>query len=199
MPDWQSIPGETPIDPSGLKIAGITNRAELSSVEGANIRKALSKYLTSKPSRREAPFDLDWCQRLHKEMFGDVWDWAGQIRTRNLNLGIPFGTIRDTLAALLGDLAEWPTYKMHWIEQAARLHYRAVLIHPFENGNGRWSRLLSNIWLRRNGQGVIVWPEATIGAESVIRSDYIAAIKKADAGDLEPLVELHRHYEQRQE
>jgi hypothetical protein len=42
MESWPSIPGETPIDPSGLKIKGITNRAELSVVEAQNIRKAFA-------------------------------------------------------------------------------------------------------------------------------------------------------------
>jgi hypothetical protein len=36
MAAWPTIPGETPIDPSGLKIHGVTNRAELSFVEAQN-------------------------------------------------------------------------------------------------------------------------------------------------------------------
>jgi len=127
-------------------------------------------------------------------MFGEVWKWAGQIRDHDLNIGISFGAIRDNLAGLLDDLHSWPGYGLDWVEQATRLHYRAVHIHPFENGNGRWSRMLANIWLRLNDRAIIDWPELTIGAESVIRTEYIAAIRQADDGDLGPLIDLHRRY-----
>jgi Fic-DOC domain mobile mystery protein B len=196
METWSSIPGETPIDPSGLKIQGISNRAELSVVEAHNIRKAVVKYLSAKPSRRIAPFDIPWCQRLHGEMFGEVWVWAGTIRNRNLNLGISFYAIRENLQALLVDLKSWKSH-FDLVEQSARLHHRAVQIHPFENGNGRWARMLGNIWLRLNEHPAVDWPERTIGTESDIRSAYIAAIKKADDGEFEPLIDLHRrHLEQ---
>ena len=39
-------------------------------------------------------------------------------------------------------------------EQAVLLHHRAVQIHPFENGNGRWSRLLANIWLKKHAHPI---------------------------------------------
>ena len=35
------MPGETPIDISGLKALGITNRRELSAIEAENVRKAI--------------------------------------------------------------------------------------------------------------------------------------------------------------
>jgi fido (protein-threonine AMPylation protein) len=93
MPAWQPIPGETPIDPSGLKIPGVTTRRELSIVEAENIRKAVVKYLAARPSERAAPFDFHWCLRLHQEMFGDVWEWAGVPRSRDgYNIGVLFHT-----------------------------------------------------------------------------------------------------------
>ena len=189
-----AISGETPIDPSGLKIKGITTRSQLSDAEAQSIRPVLVKYLSRKPSRRIAPFDLDWCQKLHREMFGAVWEWAGQIRTHDLNIGLTFSAIQENLAMLLADLHAWPTFGMSPVEQAARLHFRAVQIHPFENGNGRWSRMLANIWLKQNGHGVILWPEETIGVESKIRGEYITAIRKADEGDLDWLLEIHRRF-----
>jgi fido (protein-threonine AMPylation protein) len=173
MNAWKDtpIPGETPIDPSGLRIVGITTRAELSVVEARSIRHAFVKYLAASPSLRTAPFDIAWCQKLHREMFGEVWEWAGKIRDRNINLGLPFAAIRENLAALVADLHGWSSLGMPLVEQAARLHYRAVLIHPFDNGNGRWSRMLANIWLKRNHHPMIAWPEQMIGAESEIRAE----------------------------
>lgn len=191
---WETIPDETPIDPSGLKVKGITNREQLNSFEAENIRKAMAKYLARKPTRRTARFDLSWAMRLHREMFGNVWEWAGSFRTEDKNLGIHWHQVETSLQALLDDLACWGQYGMEVLEQVARLHHRAVHIHPFENGNGRWSRLLANIWLKRHGHPPTAWPEEVIGTVSVIRDEYITAIKKADEGDYEPLMELHRRY-----
>ncbi len=87
MSGWELLPGETPIDVSGLRQKGIRTRAELNRAEAENIRKAVVKYLAAKPSRRSAPFTLAWTKRLHKQMFGDVWKWAGAFRRENLNLG----------------------------------------------------------------------------------------------------------------
>jgi fido (protein-threonine AMPylation protein) len=80
------LPGETPIDDStGLKIPGITTRKELNEVEAEGIRKTLRKYFGVDVLTREiAPFDFDWTQRLHGEMFEDDWDWAGIFRLKNL-------------------------------------------------------------------------------------------------------------------
>ncbi|MHC4219370.1 MAG: mobile mystery protein B [Planctomycetota bacterium] len=195
MGAWETLPGETPIeDTSGVKQTDITTRAELNRAEGENIRKAVVKYLAGKPSRRSAPFDLDWVLRLHREMLGDVWVWAGSVRSSVTDIGVGPQQIEVALQGLLDDLGHWREDDVGLLEQAVRLHHRAVHIHPFENGNGRWARLLANIWLKRHDHGLTKWPEETIGTESVIRGDYITAIKAADNGDLGPLLELHRRY-----
>jgi len=71
---------ETPIDDvSGLRIKGITTRGELSVHEAENVRKAVARYLSKRPTRRQAPFDLAWVLKLHKQMFGDVGNGPGNI------------------------------------------------------------------------------------------------------------------------
>jgi Fic-DOC domain mobile mystery protein B len=192
--DCGLMPGETPIDVSGLKRKGINTRAELNEAEADNIRKAVVKYLAAKPSRRSAPFTLSWAKRLHKQMFGDVWKWAGEFRQENLNLGCDWHQVPMQLQALLDDLAFWEAQRDSLLEQAARLHHRAVSIHPFPNGNGRWARMLANIWLKRHGHAITEWPEATIGSKSVVRDDYLAAIRAADLGDERPLLALHQRF-----
>ncbi len=191
---WETTPGETPIDVSVLKVSGVANRGQLSVVEAENIRKAIVKYLGGPLTRRTAKFDLSWMLKLHREMFGDVWTWAGETRTTNLNLGVPWHVVQGRMQNLCDDLADW---QKHWpdvVEQASHLHHRAVQIHPFLNGNGRWSRLLANFWLKLNKQPLTEWPEETIGETSVIRDEYLTAIRAADSGDYAPLMELHRRY-----
>jgi len=198
MAVWKSIPGETPIDDiSGLKPRAVMTRAQLNDVEARNIRKAVMRYLVAKPSRRQAPFTLEWCYKLHRQMFGDVWRWAGQKRTTELNIGVPFHQIDVDLKNLMDDLAFWREKgEMDTIEQVARLHHRAVFIHPFLNGNGRWSRLLATILQKQSTDKVTIWPEETVGNASIIRDEYLAAIRSADKGDYKPLVALHRRYMQ---
>lgn len=192
---FTSLPGETPIDDvSGLRIKGISTRSELNAAEAENILKAAIKYLASRPSRRVAKFDVTWMLRLHREMFGEVWDWAGAIRKRDLNLGAPFYQVDQQLHGLAADLATWQEFGHDFVEQAARLHFRAVKIHPFLNGNGRWARMLANVLLKQNRSPIIEWPEGVIGTESLIRDEYLAAIKQADDGDEDALIALHRRF-----
>lgn len=190
------IPGETPIDNvSGLRIKGISTRKELSVYEAENVRKAVVKYLSRKPSRRSARFDFTWCLRLHKEMFGDVWKWAGTLRTSDKTIGVPWRHVETRLYDLLRDLQFWEEKQsMPLLEEAVHLHHRAVQVHPFENGNGRWSRLLANVWLKQHGHAITEWPESTVGEQSIIRSEYLDAIRQADEGMYELLTELHRRY-----
>lgn len=200
MTDWQSIPDETPIDPSGLKPALrriVHGRAQLNIVEAENIRLATVKYLAGTPTRRGAPFTPKWMLKLHAEMFGNVWLWAGTPRTVELNLGCPAWRIQTDLHNLAEDLRCWSSPAMPWVEQAATLHYRAVKIHPFLNGNGRWARLLANIWLKLHGAPLTLWPESGVsGGTSPIRGQYIQALKSADQDDLSLLIGLHAKHAQ---
>lgn len=76
------------------------------------------------------------------------------------------------------------------IEIASRLHHRAVQIHPFLNGNGRWSRMLANIYLKQNGLSPTRWNENLLSKENLHRDDYIKALKKADDGDYIALIKM---------
>jgi Fic-DOC domain mobile mystery protein B len=189
------LPGETPIDDiSGLRVPGIATRRQLSLVEAENIRKALVKYFGGDLSSEIAPFDFTWAKQLHREMYGDIWDWAGQFRQTDLNLGCSWTQIQERVHNLFEDLNFWKNQGVELLEQATRLHHQAVFIHPFLNGNGRWARMLTNIWLGLHGSLDVAWPEETIGSDSLIRTGYIDALKAADEGDMGRLLVLHRQY-----
>ncbi len=194
----QPIPGQTPLDDlSGLRIRSIRTIAELNAAEAENIRRATIKYLISRPTRRSARFDVAWMIKLHNEMFGSVWSWAGTLRRAETNIGSVPRQIEIDLHNLAQDLAAWETSAMPLIEQAARLHHVAVRIHPFPNGNGRWSRMLANIWLRVNKGELIEWPEATIGSVSAVRAEYLDAVRSADQVDIAKLLALHQRFQRR--
>jgi Fic-DOC domain mobile mystery protein B len=195
-PGWEPIPGETPIDDvSGLLLPDVGTRRQLNQVEAENIAIAATKYLVGRLTDEEAPFTFDWLFQLHKEMFGRVWAWAGKPRTHDLNLGCPSYDVEAQIMDLVRTIPYWgkgDPYPL--IEDAALLHYRAVKIHPFVNGNGMWSRMLANIWLRKHGAKPTMWPEPQIGDVSPIRAEYIAAIQAADRNEYGPLNELHRKF-----
>jgi Fic-DOC domain mobile mystery protein B len=177
-------PGQTALeDFDGLKIKSVRTRAQLNAVEAINIAKAVAKYLEGPLNQRIAPFSYSSVMRVHREMFGDVWKWAGTTRKKDANIGCHWYQIDEQLKHLLEDLKSWTGFKWPLEEQAAVLHYRAVKIHPFKNGNGRWSRMLANIWLRLNDEPCIMWPNDLIDEQSTIRNEYLTALQAADQGD----------------
>ena len=124
-------------------------------------------------------------------MFGDVWDWAGKLRQVELSIGVKAYLVSTELKKLVDDLEFWDKNKtFSVVETASRLHHRAVQIHPFKNGNGRWSRMLANIYLKQNGLNPTKWNENLLSKENPHRDDYILALKKADSGDYSKLIEL---------
>lgn len=189
------ISDETPIDPSHLLVTSWDgSRASLNLLEAENILKPTAKYLVLPLTAADAPFTFDWMIQVHREMFCDVWAWAGTFRKSNLNIGIDWQYVETRLWELAADISYWQTTAETLLADAAEIHHRAVQIHPFPNGNGRWSRLLANIWLRRHDLPPTLWPDAELGAAGAVRAEYIAAVKAADARDRRPLIELHRRY-----
>ncbi len=65
---------------------------------------------------------------------------------------------------------------------AAKAHYDFVLIHPFDDGNGRMARLLMNLILIKYG-----FPPAIIKTED--KASYFSALRQADGGQLDVFVE----------
>ena len=83
---------------------------------------------------------------------------------------------------LMGELVAWyqeeeSKKELHPIELAALLHYKFVRIHPFDDGNGRISRLLMNyVLFKHNLPPVII--------KSADKINYLFALNQADAGDI---------------
>lgn len=182
--------GATTFDPSGLKVVITGGLAGLNRVEAENIRRAFLAHVIDPPAD-PPPFDYSYLLGLHRDMFGDVWDWAGTLRTSDVNIGLPWRQVETRLFELTLSLGYWAD---PLADQVARLHHQLVHIHPFPNGNGRWARLAADVWAVRHGGTFTRWPTELAGVASPIRAEYLAAMRAADAGDLGPLAKLHRRY-----
>lgn len=197
----ETVVGETPLteqDLQEIRLPLVKTRAQLSAVEGPNIVSGKQWALRSTRSRIPDMLSVDYLQELHRQMFGEVWQWAGQLRSTELQnaFASPAHDIRPHLAGLYSDAIE------HWLsdtrmspdEFAVRVHHRVVKVHPFRNGNGRHSRLLADVLLAKTfGREPLTWGgNAELGNSDPNRQSYLDSLKAADKGDYGPLMKLCR-------
>jgi Fic-DOC domain mobile mystery protein B len=190
--------GATPIeeeDLRGLIPDFVATRADLNRVEFDNISKALTWAIQQAsvlgPDRL---LENGFLMKLHRQMFGDVWRWAGTNRRRITNIGsLPEVIISETRAAL-EDMKYWHAngiFKSD--ERAARLHCRLVTIHPFPNGNGRCTRLIADMYLVSIDEPMFTWGSRSIDVDGDARKRYIDALVKArNEDDYEDLLAFAR-------
>jgi len=182
--------GATPIDDiSGLKPKWVKTQDDLNQVEAENIFSATNKYLMRPINPPQNWFNVPILQKIHNEMFSDVWDWAGKFRKTQTNPGIEPYRIPEALRNLCDDVHFWCTENndLTRIEQAARVHHRLAFIHPYPNGNGRFSRLIADRYLKARHCLFPSWP-SDLNRDWKYRKQYINALKKADIGDYQPLI-----------
>lgn len=195
----RSHDGNTPLDPDemeGLRPTYITTRHELDEAEAANIAKAYRRLKTSRRAGLlQVVLDDLFVRRLHKQMFGEVWNLAGAYRASEKNLGVDPSTIGIRVRSLVDDVRTWcEPHASRWSdgEIAARMHHAMVVIHPFANGNGRHARLYANYLLRALGQPLFTWGSTELVTTGEARERYLQALRAADEGDFAPLLDFVR-------
>jgi len=142
--------------------------------------REINKVILKEPFYKEAITpDGQPTRRLIK--IGDYKSFPNSVLLQNgemFNYASPAET-----PALMGDLVTWylkiaANKQVHPIEVAVELHYKFVCIHPFDDGNGRISRLLMNYHLLKNG-----YPPVII--KSADKKNYLFALHEADTGNIE--------------
>lgn len=170
----------------------VTTRGELNLLEQRAIltarRNALQRALAT-----DVLLSEDYLLRLHKNMYGDIWKWAGTIRTTERSIGVPAWEIRPRLRDLLDDVTAWLEHDAHPPDEiAVRLHHRLVAIHPFVNGNGRHARLTADVLAKVLGRPVFTWGAGDLATLGDVRQRYVDALRQADLGDCTALVGFAR-------
>ena len=130
MRDKTEIANATYIDDiSGLKLdtSKPYTMQEIYLYEAKNITKATLKYLSATPDKKLAPFSYEWFMILHRDMFGDVWEWAGKLRQVELSIGVKAYLVSMEIKKLVDDLEFWHQNRIfETVEIASSLHHRAV-------------------------------------------------------------------------
>jgi Fic-DOC domain mobile mystery protein B len=179
----------TPEEREGLIPSHITLHSELNELEQQNILEAVGWVFL----RRRDPVDERFGRNLHKRMFRDVWRWAGSYRTSDKNLGVERQMIQPRLYETLEQTNYWIENKTFSPNEiAVRFHHALVFIHPFPNGNGRWSRLMADLLVVKLGHKRFTWGGNALSAADETRRAYIAALKAADDHDFTAIVAVAR-------
>jgi Fic-DOC domain mobile mystery protein B len=194
--DLEYQEGQTPLDEDekeGLRIETIATRQELDEFEQQNIEQAV-EWTMKRSLKYSAILTEGFVQRLHNRMYGDVWAWAGEFRKTNKNIGVDKWQIPVELRNLLDDTTYWIENNTYLPDEIAiRFKHRIVTIHCFANGNGRHSRLMADIFAEKVfKQPVFTWGAANLVKGGDVRAAYLAAIRTADAGNIEPLLTFAR-------
>lgn len=94
-------------------------------------------------------FDFNHLKRIHKFLFGDIYDWAGKVRLVNISKGNQFCRV-EYIEQQMSEIFERLLLE-HYLKEvcsqrelAKRLSYymgEINAIHPFREGNGRCQRM----------------------------------------------------------
>ena len=143
----------------------------------------LNKILLVRPYWKDA-LTADGQPTRRQIQVGKYKQYPNSVRLENGEI-FEYASPEET-PILMGELMAWyraETEKgtSHALLLAAMMHYKFVCIHPFDDGNGRVSRLLMNYVLFRHGFPPII-------IKSADKANYLRALNLADTGDLEAFV-----------
>lgn len=115
--------------------------------------------LLSAPELILNKFGINTLSRIHKYLFGDIYEWAGEFRKEDIAKdGVRFGAVSDIRNAIT-DVSRYISSKNGFKEESltevvkdiALIHGRLMNAHPFREGNGRTIRTFLELVARNAG------------------------------------------------
>ena len=160
---------------------GLTSEAELARAEEKLSKtRALELYDTGLLDT----FEVDTFKGLaaiHKCLFGDVYEFAGQMRTVNIAKGnfrfAPVMYLRPALESIDAMLQSS-------FDEIIEKYVEMNVAHPFREGNGRSTRIWLDAILKKELHRVIDWSK-------VDKEDYLLAMERSPVKDVEIKALLH--------
>lgn len=119
---------------------------------------------------------------IHKYLFEDIYEFAGQMRTVNIAKGnfrfAPVMYLRPALESI--DRMPQSTF-----DEIIEKYVEINVAHPFREGNGRSTRIWLDCILKKELHQVVDWSR-------VDKSDYLMAMERSPVKDLEIKLLLHK-------
>ena len=154
---------------------GITDSAELArEEERISKTRAIELFETNFLSSL-TPGTFDALSKIHKFLFGEIYDFAEQVRTVNIAKGnFRFAPVMYLQNAL--DNIE--KMKQSTFDEIVEKYVEMNIAHPFREGNGRSTRIWLDLMLKKELGKVIDWSK-------VSKEDYLLAMERSPIKDIE--------------
>lgn len=154
---------------------GITSSAELATQEERLSKKRALELFESGMLNKLEPGTFKTLQVIHKQLFMDIYDFAGKVRSVNIAKG---GFRFVPAMYLLDALKQIERMPQSTFDEIIEKYVEMNLAHPFREGNGRSTRIWLDLILKKELQLVIDWSK-------VNKEDYLSAMERSPIKDLE--------------
>lgn len=154
---------------------GLQNSADLArEEEKMSKKKAVELFEKGLLDKMEAG-KFSSLQAIHRYLFADVYDFAGQIRKVNLSKGnFRFAPLMY-LSAALENIDKMP---QSTFDEIVEKYVEMNIAHPFREGNGRSMRIWLDCILKAEIGKVVDWSK-------VDKEDYLLAMERSPIKDIE--------------
>ena len=154
---------------------GITSSAELATQEERLSKKRALELFESGMLDKLEPGTFKTLQVIHKQLFMDIYDFAGMVRSVNIAKG---GFRFVPAMYLLDALKQIERMPQSTFNEIIEKYVEMNVAHPFREGNGRSTRIWLDLILKKELQLVIDWSK-------VNKEDYLSAMERSPIKDLE--------------
>lgn len=154
---------------------GITSSAELATQEERLSKKRALELFESGMLDKLEPGTFKTLQVIHKQLFMDIYDFAGKVRSVNIAKG---GFRFVPAMYLLDALKQIERMPQSTFDEIIEKYVEMNVAHPFREGNGRSPRIWLDLILKKELQLVIDWSK-------VNKEDYLSAMERSSIKDLE--------------
>lgn len=157
--------GQDPYCPPGSTV--LRNRLNLTDAKTlAQAERDLSEVAAESIDFAPPPYSLSYLQAIHRRLFSDLYDWAGELRTVDISKDDTHFCVTsriepeaNKLFKVLAD-ANWfqDLDRTNLINASAELFGDLNVVHPFREGNGRAQRILFEHLIVNAGYEISWWP-----------------------------------------
>lgn len=154
---------------------GITSSAELATQEERLSKKRALELFESGMLDKLEPGTFKTLQAIHKQLFMDIYDFAGKVRSVNIAKG---GFRFVPVMYLLDALKQIERMPQSTFDEIIEKYVEMNVAHPFREGNGRSTRIWLDLILKKELQLVVDWSK-------VNKEDYLSAMERSPIKDLE--------------